>query len=176
MRISDWSSDVCSSDLRRFLLLLPALRKDGRRGGRGRRHLLRSNSHILLNAARRAPEPAEPPAARIEERDSRDHPDAARLSAARQAQAAVAEWRTPCECGRHLHVHAFDRLRLRQGARSADDRLARDAIDPQAHAGRICFPTAIINGELWLRMWRFHFRNGPPQALREIAARLKSEK
>src|SRR3546814_11846414 len=91
MRISDWSSDVCSSDLRRFLLLLPALRKDGRRGGRGRRHLLRSNSHILLNAARRAPEPAEPPAARIEERDSRDHPDAARLSAARQAQAAVAE-------------------------------------------------------------------------------------
>src|SRR3546814_9131365 len=76
---------------RRFLLLLPALRKDGRRGGRGRRHLLRSNSHILLNAARRAPEPAEPPAARIEERDSRDHPDAARLSAARQAQARSEE-------------------------------------------------------------------------------------
>src|SRR3546814_3592054 len=75
---------------RRFLLLLPALRKDGRSGGRGRRQLLRRNRCILLNAARRAPEPAEPPAARIEERDSGDHPDAARLSAARQAQAAVA--------------------------------------------------------------------------------------
>src|SRR3546814_2008448 len=74
---------------------------------------------------------------------------------------------TPCECALHLHVDAYDRYRLRQGDRSADDRLARDAIDPQDHAGRICFPTEIMNGELWLRMWSFHFRNGRPLARSE---------
>src|SRR3546814_16528469 len=56
--------------------------------------------------------------------------------------------------------------------RSADDRLARDAIDPQDHPGCICFPTEIMNGELWLRMWSLRFRNGRPLALRDIVDRL----